>query len=189
MNDMKFAEIVRSAPQVRETFSDAGAVDFWWRLILALHGKPVSKKIEEAETRLILVRGFRLYAYLYATVAVAMLLAAGTAWTSGLSNFWALLLAGASIYLVTSSKLAFVGSRNYLDRVGRGRVQLVTFFVSIIAFLSCFCGACAVAADFTLSGHGSFIFVGLATFLTLGVGSYTIEIVFLVSGATITEAN
>ena len=176
---MKFAEIVRSSPQVGDAFDDAGVYALWWRLLLALHGKPVSTIAKEAEVRTTLTRGFRFYACLYIALAVALLFAAFIVWCVGLPSFWTWLLVGSSAYLLATSQLAFVGSRNFLDFVPQARPQLVTYFVSIIAFLSCFCGVCAAVVHFAIPTQGFVLFVGLATLLTCGVGSYVIEIVYL----------
>ena len=186
---MKFAEIVRSSPQVRDAFCDAGAYSFWWRLILALHGKPGPEKLSATELRLVLARGFRFYASVYLALSVTFLFAAVVAGCSGLPDFWIWLLVSASGYLLATSRLAFVGSRNYLKQTKRARPQLVTFFVSIIAFLSCFCGFCAAIVQFAVPSHGYIVFLGLATLLTFGIGSYVIEIVYLVTDPSRAEVN
>ncbi len=184
---MKFAEIVRSPPQVRDAFRDTGAYSLWWRLILALHGKPVSADSSELEARLILARGFRFYARLYVALSATLFVASVVAYSTGLPSFWALLLVGASFYLLATAQLAYVGSRNYLKQLPHARSQLVTFFVVIIAFLSCFCGLCAAIVQFAIPTQASVVLIGLSHLLVFGVGSYLIEIVYLVADSSSVE--
>ena len=187
---MKFAEIIRSSPQVRAAFDGVGGFSLWWRVILALHGKPLSKHGNADDLRLVIARGIRFYGYLYATLAGILFVAAFIiGWASLLhAPFWICVLTSASIYLIASTRLAFVGSRNYLSHAQNATPQLVTFFVAIIAFLSCFCGFCAAIAHFTNSGHEFTILTAISILLILGVGSYLLEIVYLVTDRSRAEA-
>lgn len=178
---MKFAEIVRSSPALRTTFDGVSGFSLWWRIVLALHGKPRSENIDESVKVRVLVKGFRFYGYLYLGLGAFILALFGAfAWMGAFpSPYWALLTAFFGTFLVASSQLAFAGARLFVGDPRRGSVLLVCFFVAVIIFLSAF----GLVASIAASERGFLTDlpnIGLyALFIALGIGSYFIELIYL----------
>lgn len=173
---MTFAQIIRSAPDVREAFAGHGIARIWGLTILRLHGKPCSA-INSVDRRSILASGFRFYGRLYAVVAFTFLVAA---FISALAqNHHSVPLTMAAAYLGMVSRIAIVGAERYENDVIGSSASLITFFVGVMVFAACFIGSAATIAILKLPEQAVLIsFVASGT-LTLGVGSYLLEILFL----------
>lgn len=180
---MKFADIVRSAPDVRQAFDGLPVHSIWWRLVLALHGKPTHVDPTTDAFRMTAARGFRFYGFLYAVLSGTMMLAAGVVAGFDLpdTRFWVWCLALSSVYLLLSCQLAFHGARRYQAADRRGTLVLVAFFVSVMAYLSSFIGAGVAIAHFLIPEHDLVVLPAAGVLLLFGVGSYMIEVLFLVS--------
>ncbi len=178
---MRFAKIIRSSRAVRTAFDKAPAHRWWWRVVLALHGKPCRDDLSIADRKRILSIGFRFYAVLYALlallmVAISVLLLAFRV-VEGL--YWPGMALFACIYLSGSSALAFRGACLYPSDTRDASALLVVFFVAVIGFLMLFGGALSV---FLNQHHPTFSVLAvplLAVFVLFGVGSYLIEIMYL----------
>lgn len=70
----RFAEIVRSRPEVRAAYASHGPGRVWWRAILALHGEPVRLELSPERQGLVVARGFEVYAWIFRGLAVLLLL-------------------------------------------------------------------------------------------------------------------
>jgi len=105
---MKFAEIIRSSRSLQTTFENISSFDMWWRIVLALHGKPVAMSTSEEEKLQILVKGFRFYGYLYLGLGLCLLCVFSlfSYYEAFPSTYWAMLSAFFAVYLIASSQLA-----------------------------------------------------------------------------------
>jgi hypothetical protein len=167
-----FTKIVCTEPAVRERFDTAAPGGrLWWRLVLALHGKPTAPNLSRAERETTLRAGLRFYAVLYGALA-ACLGASGLA--LGLVLGWgfpALGLLSAALVLVP-----IVGLGNRAARAPESFAVL--FFAALIAFLALLLGAGTVAAG-TQPGTSSLgILAASAATFFFGIGSYAIELVY-----------
>lgn len=179
---MKFAEIVRSSLPVRESFRDLPVHHAWWRLILALHGKPIDIDADSHEASITLAKGFRFYGILYISLAFTMAAVIPVILATSVPNpgYWVVLLLGSSCYLGLASHLALSGSANYTSSHRNARAHLIVFFVAVIAYLACFCGVVLAITHYTFPQYDCLTVTGLLLFMLGGIASYLIEILFLV---------
>lgn len=186
---MRFAEIVRSSPQVRESFSDLPLHSVWWRLILVLHGKPVELETDSEEAKAVLAKGFWFYGILYSCLAIAFACVIPIIVFSGIesSGYWVSLLLGSSCYLGLASKLAFSGSANYTRRPRSASARLVVFFVAIVAYLGWFSGFVLSIVHNAYPQYDFLVLMSVLAFTTIGIASYLIEILFLLCESGIRE--
>lgn len=177
---MNFAEIVRSPKPVRIAFEHIPALGIWWRIVLALHGKPVQSTISPENKLKILIQGFRFYGYLYFGLGLVMACISVLLFMYDIfSLYWAALAAFSSIYLVASAQLAFKGAKLFAYHYAHGAVLLVCFFISITIFLSAF-GAVASSTAYHQEYTSSLVNLSLyVLFVLFGIGSYFIEVVYL----------
>lgn len=180
---MEFAKIIRSPSYVRHAYSGLRVHNCWWRIILALHGKPMDGHVHPDTLNLSLVRGFRFYGYLYSSLAAVMLAITPLILLVDISDawFWSSLLVGSSLFLVCTCQLAFIGSRRYLCEPHAASPLLLTFFVCVMAYLSCFCGVCLALVHFAIPEYDFVSVIAFALLMVFGIGSYFIEILFLAS--------
>jgi hypothetical protein len=177
---MKFAGIVRSDERVRDTFDRISGWALWWRIVLALHGKPLSEDVPPERKTAILVRGFRFYGYLYLGLGLTIL-AGAVAWLviESPSWYWTALALFGAVYLIASSRLAFLGAGLLGSGQARGAILLVTFFVFVLIFLAAF-GAFVSSWIHDMGKvpdlPNALLF---AVFLLFGIGSYVIELLYL----------
>lgn len=177
-----FAAIIRSHPAVRASFRDHGPIRLWWRIILALHGKPVQLSLSSERQAGLVARGFEVYGWIFRALAVT----AGVALvvlcllpTEIEPGTFALLIAGAvpgSIGFWVASGLLFTGARAY--RVARSDAvpALVLGLVMIILLLcltSIAAGAVVHSSDVAPLWLNAGVLVGSIVF---GVGSYVLEL-------------
>ncbi len=179
---MRFAEIVRSSAAVRESFRDLPLLHAWWRLILALHGKPIDIDADSHEAKIALAKGFRFYGFLYASLAITIATAIPVILATGIPNpgYWVSLLLGSSCYLGLASQLAFSGSANYWSQHRSARAHLIVFFVAVIAYLACFCGVLLAITHNAFPQYDFLTVTCILLFMLAGIASYLIEILFLV---------
>lgn len=178
---MNFAEIIRSSKAVRSAFDKVTTHRWWWKGILALHGKPHRNDLTPNERKRILSNGFRFYAHLYTLIALVMAALCVLLFLFPVAEgyYWPGLTMFASVYLGASSVLAFKGARRYLRDTTASSALLVVFFVAVIGFLMFFCGALWVIIN---QHHPQFSILALfllVLFIMFGVGSYLIEILYL----------
>ncbi len=176
---MNFAKIIRSSRLVRGTFAGIAGLEIWWRLVLALHGKPLEMSNHNAAQ--ILASGFRFYGHLYLCLGVIL-------GATGIANLLtevvpavhiSCMLIFGSLYLIICSQLAFKGGSLFGAGDKRGAVLLIIFFACILLFLGGFGAAMSLWADsvgLTESYVNLSIFI---VFIIFGVGSYFIELVYL----------
>jgi hypothetical protein len=177
-----FAEIIRSHPEVRAAFHGYGPSRIWWRVVLALHGKPAQLSVSPERRAGLVARGFEVYGWVFRGLAVMLwialivlcLLPAGIGSVS-----FSLVTAGvvpSSLYLWVASGLLFAGARAY--RIGRSDAAsyLVLGLVMIIVFL---CMALVIASAVLHSSGVVSLWVNagiLACLIAFGVGSYVLEL-------------
>lgn len=180
-----FSQILCSAQSVRAGFSSHRPTQFWWKLILLLHGKPVSSSLSQAQRIQRVADGFRFYAWLYRVLSIIFLFLApaflvlNVAESDSSSAYWAAVSLQAAIYLWCVSGLGYSGARSYATGQSKGTSSLVAFMVMIVVFLSMFVAAASVIAH-----HAAWLPVmpnlaAASTLLVFGVGSYMIEIIYL----------
>ncbi len=182
-----FSQLVCGAPDVRAAFESYVPAQFWWRLILMLHGKPVASSLSCAQESRQIAEGFRFYAWLYRFLAVVFLLLGPTLLAANTNennvNYWAVSSVLSGIYLWFCSGLGFAGARDYAIEAAHGTIVLLTFMVMIVAFLSAFVAVISVVAQSNWLATAPNLAATSLLFL-FGVGSYFIEIVYLASRAT-----
>jgi hypothetical protein len=185
-----FSQIVCSSPDVRAAFDTYRPMRIWWRLVLALHGKPLTPTLSAIERTTRIAAGFRFYASLYRFLAVIFLLLAPTfallnvAENASLSQYWAGASLFAGIYLWGVSGFGYVSAKSYRTGALQGTVSLIAFMVMIVAFLSLFVAAISVAVGYITAISALPNLVAVALLFVLGVGSYMIEIVYLATAPT-----
>ena len=181
-----FQTLVCGAPGVRSAFSNHRGLSLWWRLVLWLHGKPVTGTLTDERYVECVARGFTFYALLYRSLggvflASGLVLFSLRCFDGGTAAYWPAVSLVAAGYLWIAGGLAHRGAASFRRGDGAAATQLVTFIVMVIAFLSMFLGGASVSAyhlgwlttwQNVLSG---------VTFLALGIGSYLIELVYLVT--------
>lgn len=176
----QFAQVVRTPREVRTAFDGQGVLAIWWRLILSLHGKPVDPGLAPAARRSCVAAGFRFYGHLYAGLGVWVGLAAlpcalyANSYVAGVAIM-------ASAFLVLTSGLARRGARYHELMDERSTVLLVAFFTLIATFLCMVLAAISVFAELRgLVAPGPNL-AALLLFAAVGVGSYGIEVVYVLS--------
>jgi hypothetical protein len=152
-----------------------------------LHGKPVNPTLSPTERIKRIADGFKFYAWLYRFLSfiflflAPVLLALNVADNSIASAYWASASFLAGMYLWCVSGLGYAGAKVYGTDKVQGTASLVAFMVMIVAFLSMFVAVASVVAQ-----HSSWLaplpnLVGTSTLFAFGVGSYMIEIMYLVT--------
>ena len=178
---MKFAEIVRSSPHVRQAFAELPAVNLWWRCVLALHGKPVDGVLDTRQTAAVLAQGFRFYGRIYSGLAAVLAMAAWWVLAAEVpqAGFWASVLGASSLYLLAACRLAFFAARRFVSETIKSSAVLLVFFIAVMIFAACFTGGVMVFAREVLGGYSLWSVIVAGAVLLLGVGSYILEILFL----------
>jgi hypothetical protein len=184
-----FASVVRSPGHVRAAFaSQRFLLRVWWGLVLGLHGRAVRSSMTPEEERACIADGFHFYGTLYRLVALTLMIVFLGAVAAGITGFYGqALLACAAGYLWITANLATDGARLYRARAAEGRPLLVTFLFFVTAFLVGFVATASVVTH----QHGllpdPMNVLLFALFLAFGIGSYVIELLFLL-GPTATGA-
>ena len=181
-----FQTLVCSASGVRSAFSNHRGLALWWRLVLWLHGKPVMRNLPDERYVECVARGFTFYALLYRCLAV-LFLASGLGLLSlrpvygGTAAYWPAVSLVAAGYLWIAGGLARRGAASFRRGDDVATTELAVFIVMVIAFLSMFLGGASVSA-YHLGWLTTWqnVLAGIA-FLALGIGSYLIELIFLIT--------
>lgn len=175
-----FSGIVCSAPAVRAAFEGRGVWTAWWRVVLWLHGKPrPGAAMTEAARAACVADGFRFYAALYAGLAGAFALAGAALLAVSSYAGGACLLAAA--HLAAASSLGRAGAAAYRRGEKAGTLWLVVFLAAVTGFLCAFLAAASVWADRAGAVPPAVNLAATAALLAFGVGSYAIELVYLIT--------
>jgi hypothetical protein len=177
-----FAAIIRSHPEVRAAFRDHGPIGIWWRMILALHGKPVHLSRSPERQAGLVARGFEVYGWVFRALAVTSGVALGVLCllpTDIESGWSSLLIAGAvpgSVGLWVASGLLFTGARAY--RVGGSdAVPALVLGLVMIVLLLCLASIAAGAALHSFDVVPLWLITGIVVCaIVFGVGSYVLEL-------------
>lgn len=179
-----FAACVRSPQDVRDAFRGHRAFHLWWSLTLRLHGKPVRQDLSPDRERAIVADGLAFYVGLYRSLGAIMLVL--------LTSFgilspgqdmapWMTLAAASGMFLWLATGLGARGVRDYRHGHAGGQTQLIVFIVLLTWFLV----AVAILASTYLHDHHSVPLwanvAGTALFVVIGIGSYCIELIYLVA--------
>jgi hypothetical protein len=181
-----FAAVIRSDTAVRRAFEGQGLLAWWWRLVLALHGRPTQTKFPPAYRCRCVADGFRFYGWLYRGLAIILgLTAVGCCVWDLAAFFWVLWLAASAAYLWIIGGLAFTGAMQYERSTGSAVWHLVAFLFFISIFLAG--GLIALGQQVWLNGWlpDAVNFSLTLGVLTFGLGSYVIELAVLVVRAPI----
>lgn len=181
-----FAALIRSHPDVRAAFAGCGPLRIWWRVILALHGRPeVSTASPEAQAQVI-AGGFAVYAWIFCGLGGVLALAiAGLALVPGVigsRTFAAALVGGvtASIELWIAAGLLAAGARRLRTSHGDAGPRLVLGLILVMLFLSVALVAASVAVHAYTDVPVWMNMAALAVLLGLGVGSYGLELRYVI---------
>ena len=187
MKTVSFSRVVSGAEPVASAFDGCGGAQFWWRAILWLHGKPASPLLSHTERRRIVADGFRFYAHLYRFVGVLFWLVGGACYFAGVFETTNAALYGTLAPALTggllwfASGLGFQGAKLLREGHTSGRLVLCAFMVAIIAFLSGLTAALSLAVQLQGEANALWNLTALALIWVFGLGSYLIEVLYLVS--------
>ncbi|MGC4042187.1 MAG: hypothetical protein QM758_00095 [Armatimonas sp.] len=171
----EFSKLVCGASSVRECFNDIPGGQLWWRIVLALHGKPTTANLDCYATTL--QNGLRFYVTLYRFLAVCLAL-------SGVSlglclgwNLGALALLTAAVLLLPITGLGSHAAEN-------PKRFAVLFFAALMAYLSLLLGGATVAAGLQSGVLPVLLLVTSVSVFLFGIGSYGIELVYFTKETT-----
>jgi hypothetical protein len=126
--------------------------------------------------------GFHFYATLYGVLAGVFAASGAAALVTGVPAYVGAALLTGGAFLAASARLASSGAaalRRGDERAGT--VRLVTFLVGVVGFLCALCGGLSVAGE-AFGVLPPLVNVALnGALLLFGVGSYLIEVVYLVT--------
>ncbi len=177
-----FAAIIRSEPAVRTAFDGQGILAWWWFLVLRLHGKPVQTSFPSEHRGHCVADGFRFYGWLYRGLAIILGLTAAYCWVGNLAaSFWILGLIASSCYLWITAGLAFTGATRFDRSAGEQIWHLVAFLFFVSIFLAC--ALISISLEMQIAGwlSDALNFTVTLGALSLGVGSYVVELAALVA--------
>jgi hypothetical protein len=183
--NVSFAKIIRSDQRVRRALADYPVARVWWRWILRLHGKPENVELSAEAQAVLIAKGFEAYAWLFRGLSIFFAIAAFVGYFlrdvlgPDLAQGTALggVVLGALLWV--ASAMIFSGAKAYRNRVRSGSVILVMGLTIVVALLvAMLLGAGAIVqclhlAPAWLNG------VVVAALLTFGVGSYGLELTYL----------
>jgi hypothetical protein len=177
-----FASVIRSPESVRSAFEGQRLLAWWWRLVLALHGKPMRRNVTAVDRYECIAGGFRFYGWIYRMLGILFGATTMLCWNSSMSDFyWITLLTFGGVYLWAAGGLAISGAKEYCDSQG-GRVWLLVAFLFFIAlFLAVTLAIFSSEVKFTQSLPDALNIVATLGILGFGVGSYLIELAALVA--------
>lgn len=185
MND--FTRVLRTRLAAERPFAGAPGMRAWWRLILALHGKATIGVADPVADRKVVADGLHFYARLYRILTVFVALSSAVFALAG-SGAASLATALGSCAVFALVRLADNGARQWLLDPSLARVDLAIFFSGISLLLTAFVAAVAAAAVADGSLPWIAIVVTAGVILVLGVGSYAVELVYVVAESLPPEA-
>lgn len=177
-----FATVIRSPEAVRSAFKGQKLLAWWWRVILALHGKPTQNHLTSQEHCECIADGFRFYGWLYRMLGI--LFGAGTllCLRYGLADFyWLTLLTFGGVYLWAAGGLAISGATTYSNSRGGHVWLLVAFLFFIALFLASTLMLFSAQVRLSQWVPDTINIVVTLGLLIFGVGSYLIELGALVA--------
>jgi hypothetical protein len=184
-----FAAVVRSREGVRNAFEGHRGLSWWWKMVLALHGKPVVIDFSMQARCQCIADAFRFYGWLYRALAMVFGVTAFLCWVGNITDlFWVTLLAASAVYLWIASGLAFSGAVEFQDSAGERIWQLVAFLFFIALFLTSVSTAISIQVRFAGWLPDALNFAFMVGSMALGVGSYLVELAALVTRETTREA-
>jgi hypothetical protein len=159
----------------------------WWSGVMRLHGKSGVKSEGKLEVGDVIANGFRFYARLYRILAALLMVASAfQLFIGGPDGMLAgpAALAGAALYLLVIAPLANRGADQWKADRRHAQIELVVFFAAIAMFLTGFISSAAVVGICygELPGLATVLVCG--ALIIFGVGSYALEIVYVVNEGT-----
>lgn len=184
-----FAAVVRSDTVVRKAFEGQACLAWWWRLVLALHGRPAPTSFPSAFRCRSVADGFRFYGWLYRGLAILLGVSAICCCLSDVAScFWVLWMTVCAAYLWIVSGLAFAGASQFEQTAGEAVWHLVAF----LFFVSLFLAGCLISISIQVrltGGLPDMVNVGVTLgVMAFGVGSYLIELAALVAREPLQKA-
>jgi hypothetical protein len=184
----RFTAAICDSSAVKTAFSDLAIMKTWWRIVLWLHGKPQASEAGIEDKRQCVADGFVFYADLYRSLAwVFAALVPTLIYIAKLGSYdylyWELACAGGFVYLWLTSSLGRWGAQQYRSGKIDGRISLAAFLVMISAFLSMLIVALSIVVHFYMAVSNCINLLTLSILLAFGVGSYLIELIYLVGSA------
>ena len=137
-----FAEIIRSNKKVRAAFDEHAFAGFWWKVILFLHGKPVTANADSGRMLQVVANGFYFYAILYRLVGLfiaGLLVCYGFLANSEDLHMFALLAGVVLGYLWLVSSIGFRGAQLLKKQNASSMNLLIIFMVLLTWFLVAAC--------------------------------------------------
>ena len=190
-----FQQVVCSAPPVQDAFADLPVLNRWWQIVLFLHGKPRDPLVSGTDRVRCVAEGFRFYAWLYRVLAMIFMALTGLLaalqgmGSDGISAYWIGASCLGGIYLWIVSRLGYYGAAAYGQQQPQSTSLLVSFMVMIVAFLSLFVAAVSVVAHHLGWVSSGLNLMAISALFVFGVGSYLIEIIYLVTAGYPTQEN
>lgn len=183
-----FAALIRSPLEVRNAFAGTLVLAWWWKGVLALHGKPIQSNLGFQTQIACIADGFRFYGLLYRGLAILIGTAAVVCWFVTIADFyWMALACGSAVYLWVVSGLAFSGASVFAASAGKCTWHLAAFLVFVALFLI----GSMTAISVQMRSFGSLPDVMnillTAGMMVFGVGSYFVELAALVTNAPLEE--
>lgn len=187
MKTSSFSRVVSGHVALATAFDLYCPAKWWWRAILWLHGKPTSPHLRDDERRHIVADGFRFYAALYRFLSGLFFFVSAMVWFAGIFEsardawYWtgAGVLTSAFLWLV--SGVGFAGARAMRDNQASARLMLCAFMIGVVAWLSGLLAALSVVAQTQTVGNPTLNLLVTGFVWAFGVGSYTIEVLYLVA--------
>ena len=177
-----FAAVVRSPLSTRSAFEGHRVLGWWWKAVLALHGKPAAVGFSRQHRCHCIADGFRFYGWLYRLLAVVLGMSAVLCLAGNIAElFWIVMLTASAVYTWITAGLAFSGAVEFYESGGARIWRLVAFLFFVALFLASLLTAISLEAR-SLGCLPDAVNGGLtAGLMALGVGSYFVELAALVT--------
>jgi hypothetical protein len=186
----KFRAVVITPERVRAAFPAPAVARWWWAALLWLHGKPAPGTATADQTAACVAAGFRFYARLYGLLGLLFLLgsAAGLPLAALAGGYyWPLMGGTAGAYLLVAACVARAGAAAYSGKRESGVLLLALFLGMAAVFLALFLGVASSAAEQLGVVPGWVNVAAVWGLVVFGIGSYSIELVYLVHVAFETQ--
>ncbi len=145
-----FARVVVTPELVRSAFTEVPAARWWWRVVLAMHGKPCRPGVSLDEIDRVVAAGFRFYGALYVFVGALFLVLSLALWSLAVASdatYWPLLGSASGGYLLLAGRVAFKGADLFHARRDRGIALLLLFLLMVATFLALFLGVASTVTN------------------------------------------